>query len=245
MEKALVKDTFRRDGVVVVSGFYSAGLIGGLLNDFRNYSSWDSARPNDVVYDEPTHVDAHPVKYVQFANFYVPSLSRLITTRMMGLVSSLFDQDMAFDQMEVHNKAPHGGTRTPHHQDNFYFCYDPPDACTVYVPLETHRKENGGLCFIRGSHLGETLQHERSKVKAFSSFLDIRAGQYPPERILETDMQPGDIVIHHGKTIHFTSENNTPMSRLSVSMRVNGEHARVSPALREMYVKNLAYNRGV
>jgi phytanoyl-CoA hydroxylase len=245
MDLETTKDTFRRDGVVVVRDFYPREAIADILQALVDFADWDQVRPADVVFDNPTDTNDRPLKYMAYVNCYMPEFSRLVTSQALSLVSHLFDgQDVFFDQLEIHDKAPGGGTRTPPHQDNFYFCYDPPDACTVYAPLENHAVDNGGLCFVKGSHLGDTAMHEPSKVKAFSSFVNIDLSQLSSEQILEADLEPGDIVIHHCKTIHYTGENHSTRSRRSVSMRVNGERARVSEKLRENYLENLKFNRG-
>jgi phytanoyl-CoA hydroxylase len=73
--------------------------------------------------------------------------------------------------MGLHDKAPKYGTITPFHQDNYYSCLKPPYFVTCYVALDAQSSENGGISYVKGSHLGGVLPHVMGTTKAFSSAL--------------------------------------------------------------------------
>jgi phytanoyl-CoA hydroxylase len=143
--------------------------------------------------------------------------------------------------MEIHNKVPHGGTKTPPHQDNFYFCLEPPDAVTAYIPLDPHTPDNGGMCFVPKSHLQGTIMHTKSKVPAFSSGLDNHS--FDEEFLYKVDARPGDVSFHHCNTIHLAPPNVSDMHRHAVSIRINGVRARMSPEMKARYEEYRASNR--
>jgi len=237
------KIEFNKNGFIHIKNFYDVDVINEIKNKFIQFNSWDTIRDGDLVLDKANDGNQYPLKYLQYVNYYVPEFNRLLSSQVLNIASYFFDQEVYYEMIEIHNKEPNGGTRTPPHQDNFYFCLDPSDACTVYVPLEAHGPHNGGLHFIAGSHLEETLHHESSKIKAFSSGIDLTDEQLKSEKVIPINANPGDILIHHCKTIHFTYDNNSKESRLSASIRINGVNAKKNEALLNKYLVNKKINR--
>jgi phytanoyl-CoA hydroxylase len=235
-------EAFRQDGFLVVERFFDESLVARALADVRAF--FDEKRhlepgvhPKHIVEE----VDGAGVKYAESIDHYVPSIRPLLSLKLLAAAGEILDQDTHLFVVELHDKVPRQGTVTPPHQDNFYFCLDPPDALTVYVPLELHGRENGGLCYVRGSHRLGTLDHRKSKVKAFSSeLLGLEPGE---QQVYPLQMKPGDVVFHHANTVHFAPRNPSELHRRSLSIRINGVRAQVSQAMRERYQVNRAFNR--
>ena len=139
--------------------------------------------------------------------------------------------------MEFHNKIAHSGTISPPHQDNFYHCYDPPDALTAYIPLAVHDKKNGCLQFVPGSHIGPLREHFYSDTKAFSSYCNA------DEKFEFAVIKPGDIIFHHTKMVHKADANNSDRDRPSVAIRITGVKARKSKKMLNIYESFLKKNR--
>ena len=233
---------FQDDGFLVVRDFVPQAIIARGLADLIAFLSG----PRDGVPGiNPKHivneVEGGGVKYAESIDHYVPSVRMLMDLKLLSAAGELLDQNAHFFAAEMHDKVPRHGTVTPPHQDNFYFCLDPPDALTIYIPLEPHGPGNGGLCYVRGSHKLGTLDHGKSKVKAFSS--ELLGGPAGRESVVPLDMQPGDVVFHHANTIHLAPRNQSDLHRRSLSIRVNGERATVSDFMRQRYMINKTYNR--
>src|SRR3569832_594045 len=233
---------FRDQGFLVVQNFLPGANVARCLEDLRGFLE----RPrNGVSGIDPKHfvdeVDAAGVKYAESVDHYVPSIKRLMNLKLLHAAGQLLGQNAHFFAAEMHDKVPHHGTGTPPHQDFFFFCLDPPDALTIYIPMEAHGPGNGGLCYVRGSHRLGTLDHTKSKVKAFSS--ELLGGAPGEDHVVKLDMQPGDVVFHHANTVHFAPRNHSDLHRRSLSIRVNGERATVSDAMRQRYMVNKVYNR--
>jgi len=235
-------EEFRREGFLVVADFLPAANVARSLAELTAFLSGPQLAAPGV---NPKHVvrdaDGIGVKYVESIDHYVPSIKELMNLKLLTAAGQILDQNANFWAVEMHDKVPQQGTITPPHQDNFYFCLDPPDALTIYVPLESHGRANGGLCYVRGSHKLGTLDHAKSKVKAFSSeLLGLAPGE---ESVFPIEMRPGDVVFHHCNTVHFAPRNHSDLHRRSLSIRVNGERATVSAKMRERYMVNKTFNR--
>lgn len=86
------------------------------------------------------------------------------------------------------------------------------------------------------------VDHNSSKVKAFSSLIDL--DKFKEFEIYNTELEAGDIVFHQANTIHFANDNRSEFSRRSFSVRFNGVSAKVDKYMEERYLKNLKFNRG-
>jgi ectoine hydroxylase-related dioxygenase (phytanoyl-CoA dioxygenase family) len=231
---------FKDDGFVVINNFFNNETIEEVKQAITSFDNYELLRDRDVVWEGD--VEDRDYKYIQNINYYVPACHKVLTNRLFDVVSKLLEEEVYFVNMEIHNKVPFKGSITPMHQDNFYFQLSPPSTLTAYIPLEIHSADiNGGLQFLKATnHLG-TLNHSSSKVKAFSSLLEL---DNPEEyELFKTDLNAGDIVFHHGNTVHFADENKSEHHRRSLSLRFNGVSAKIDPNIREQYKKNYQVNR--
>jgi phytanoyl-CoA hydroxylase len=235
-----MKQSFNESGFIVIKNFFDESLISQIKQALDEYSDYQNIRTKDIVWEQEETKD---FKYIQNVNYYIPICHRLISNKLLKTVSELLGEDSYFVNMEIHNKVPFKGTYTPAHQDNFYFRLSPPSALTAYIPIELHNATiNGGLKFLVGSNKLGTIDHTSSKVKAFSSLLELDGiGDFD---VYHTDLQPGDIVFHHANTVHFADANESEFSRRSFSVRLNGLSAKVDPKMHEKYAKNYQVNRG-
>ena len=100
---------------------------------------------------------------------------------------------------------------TPIHQDNFYWNLKSKNGCTVYIPLDKQNKTNGSIGYFLGSHKGKTFTHQKSKTKAFSSYLN--ENKFRNHQLEYIDVEPGDIVFHHCNIAHTAYKNKTKIKR--------------------------------
>lgn len=231
---------FEENGYLFRPGLLPRDLVDGCLRAFTGYASGSAAPRAEVVFDDPA-VGARQIKYFKDVDFEIPEFRKLLHSDLLAVASAILRQPAYFVVMEVHDKGPRGGTFTPPHQDNFYFCLDPPAAVTAYVPLERQDAENGQLCYVPGSHRAGIRDHEKSKVPAFSSGMG--GAPIPEEELYRLDAEPGDVSFHHCNLVHLASENRSDRHRRAVSIRIQGVHARVSPALKARYEEFRAFNR--
>lgn len=130
-------------------------------------------------------------------------------------------------------KEPGTAERTAFHQDIAYFHVEGSQICTSWVPLDPVTLENGALQFIRGSHLWQ----QRFRPNHFVSTLALAGteGEEVPDfhkdrrghEVLVFDTEPGDLTVHHARTIHGAPGNQSATQRRrAVSVRYCGEDAR-------------------
>lgn len=156
--------------------------------------------------------------------------------RWKTLAEALVGEPCTVDQPEWFNKPP--GTRhvTPPHQDNYYFCLEPAHVVTLWMALDPVDAENGCLRYVEGSHLHGYRRHVRSKILGFSQGIDdFTADDFTREAA--AIMQPGDVVAHHGMTIHRADANlSKTRHRRSFAMVYRGVSCRRDAAAYARYL---------
>lgn len=111
-------------------------------------------------------------------------------------------------------KEPKTLQPTPWHHDQPYYCVDGEQVCTIWLPLDPVPKEYG-LEFISGSHrwgkmfrprkflTNEEYDYQSEKFEPIPD-IEINRDKY---KILFWDMEPGDCIVFHFKTLHSGSGN--------------------------------------
>ena len=113
----------------------------------------------------------------------------------------------------IMTKLPHESTRTFWHQDRRYWNFENNDLVSVWLSLGDEFLENGLLEFIPKSH---KITFEKEQFDEVDNFLD----SYPKNIELiktkaHTNLQKGDVVLFHCKTLHHASKNVTDKAKIS------------------------------
>ena len=117
-------------------------------------------------------------------------------------------------------KEPKTPERTPWHHDQPYYCVDGEQVCSIWLPLDPVPRE-AGLEFIAGSHAwGKMFMPKKFltnkeydyKPGSFDSIPDIDANRNQYE-ILSWDLDLGDCIVFHFKTIHGGAGNPSQYAR--------------------------------
>lgn len=128
--------------------------------------------------------------------------------RWTELATALVGEEVHADQPEWFNKPPNTNHVTPPHQDNFYFCLRPAHVVTLWLALDEVDAENGCLRYVGGSHVQGFRDHSRSQILGFSQGISA----YTPSDFsseVAIRLHPGDLVAHHGMTIHRADANHS------------------------------------
>lgn len=127
-------------------------------------------------------------------------------------------------------KEPGSRTRTPWHHDLPYWPVRGEQICSVWIALDRVTRANGGMEYVAGSHRWGKMFSPRyfdgtAPDTKFEPAPDIDAnrGSY---RILHWELDPGDVLVHQGLTLHGAGENTqADLSRRAYTPRYVGEKA--------------------
>lgn len=155
--------------------------------------------------------------------------------RWQGLARELLGEACTALEPEWFNKTPGILHPTPPHQDNFYFCLTPPRVLTMWLALDEVDEENGALRYVAGSHARGIRPHGPTEILGFSQGI-LDYGPADREQEVLILMQPGDLVIHHGNTIHRAEPNHSAhRQRRAFAMVFAGDSCRQDPAAYARY----------
>lgn len=124
----------------------------------------------------------------------------------------------------IMTKLPHDSTRTFWHQDRRYWNFENDNLISVWLSLDDEFLDNGLLEFIPKSH---KMSFDKTNFDSASNFLDENESN---KKLIKTkthqNLEKGDIVLFHCKTLHHASKNNTDKAKISFVYTVRGEKNR-------------------
>ena len=208
LQDSRLKATFDQLGFVLVRGFLEPGQLEELCRELDRYI-------RDVVPTLPKesaffHDPKRPETLKQLQNMEVDPFFAEYRTHpcWMSLAETLLGDPVEPISPEWFNKPPGIDHPTPPHQDNYYLCYHPPLVVTLWLALDPVDEGNGCLRYLPGSHRQPLRLHQSTEVLGFSQgIVDYSDEDRQQEVALE--MQPGDLVAHHGHLIHRADPNRS------------------------------------
>lgn len=143
------------------------------------------------------------------------------TPRLLNVVQDLIGPDIkAFLTMFIY-KPPGIDAVHYYHQDGYYFSFGPHDKVLgTWVPLDPTDADNGTLSVIPGSHKLGLLPHVTPKDEKLNAGIFGVEGfdDDPSEVVLE--LNPGDGVFFHARTLHKTGGNKTQRHRRVITVHM-------------------------
>ncbi|MAC32161.1 MAG: hypothetical protein CME38_00970 [Haliea sp.] len=129
-------------------------------------------------------------------------------------------------------KEPDTTERTAWHQDLAYFHVQGDQVCTTWIPLDPATAETGAMSFVQGSHRWQG----QYRPNWFVSDLPMPGteGEVIPDidalaaagevNLLQFDLGPGDMTVHHARTLHSAGGNlSRSQRRRAISLRYCGD----------------------
>lgn len=208
MNFAAIQTTYAADGFVVVRGFLPPDELTRLQENLDRYIREvvptlpdaeafyeDKSRPDTLKQLHRMEQDAFFADYRQHPLW-------------LAAAEALLGEPPLVLGVEWFNKPPSTPHITPPHQDNFYFCLTPPKVLTMWLALDAIDEENGCLRYVRGSHQPGVRPHSRTQTLGFSQGIS-DYGEADRQHEVPIHAQPGDLLIHHGNTIHRADANRS------------------------------------
>jgi len=129
-------------------------------------------------------------------------------------------------------KEPGSPFATRFHTDAGYFHLTGDQICTSWVPLDPAGPDSGVVRWVRGSHL-DPLDYRPNLFVSDEPIPGTRGERVPDvlgdpvlsDRIVSFDVVPGDITVHHARTLHGAPANTSSRRRRAVSVRYCGDDA--------------------
>jgi phytanoyl-CoA hydroxylase len=184
-----------------------------LLEETKAHVAWLTERYPDL---RPEHFH-HPL--IRNDAFWV----RLVSDpRLVDIAEFFLGPDIACFTAHYICKPPFDGQPVLWHQDGAYWKLDPMHALTVWVAVDECTRENGCLRVIPGSHRLPLYQPTRktdSPNMLFSSSEEDLVREWSERAgIVDVELNPGDVEIHHPNILHCSEPNTSPRRRCGLDI---------------------------
>jgi len=114
----------------------------------------------------------------------------------------------------VMTKHPAYGSLTGWHQDIRYWSFSDTDLVSTWLALGHETADNGGLYFIPGSHTATFAAAQFDPQKFFRA--DPPENQALIQQAVCPELEPGDVVFFHCRTLHAARQNATDQVKFSL-----------------------------
>ena len=141
--------------------------------------------------------------------------------RVLDVVESILGPDILIYSGEFFTKEPHTSHIVSMHQDLTYWGLGAIDGLvTAWIALSPATRASGCMDFVAASHKNAILPH----TDTFAKDNMLSRGQEVAVDVAEDDkvaieLQPGEISLHHGLTIHGSGPNTSPDRRIGLVIR--------------------------
>ena len=233
MDAADLRQSYVDDGCIRVRGFFDAEILSNVRRELDRYIG--EIAPFLPTADRTLEADGATIRNLWRMDQHDPFFDQLAHSPMViALARELVRGEPLLMAVESFNKPARVGSVVPPHQDNAYFCQSPPDVLTIWIALDAVTEENGPVCYLKGSHRGGTRVHRPSGVAGNSMGL-AETLDYEEADVVRALLEPGDAMIHHCETIHWSEPNRSASPRVGLLMVFRGGHTVFDPKLKESY----------
>ena len=173
----------------------------------------------------------------QESNFFSDLLNSF---QFINIAESILGEKVEPQWAQLFNKPKNTGMGAPFHQDNFYWNVIDNKTVTIWLALDHVNESNGGLSYYSGSHKKGLVKHEATFAKGTSQGIPLRIlSKISPESLVVPNLSPGDILLHHGLTMHGSLPNTSNKNRRGMSFWYKAISADYDKTLLDQYKKSL------
>lgn len=138
---------------------------------------------------------------------------------ILDAVECLIGPDIILTNTVLFIKEPNSLHHVTYHQDATYMGLEPQDSLTAWIALTESTRENGCVRMIQGSHLLDIQQH----IDTFGEDNILTRGQQieniDEKRALDIELEPGQMSLHHARTIHGSRPNKSANRRIGIALQ--------------------------
>ena len=153
---------------------------------------------------------------------------------IMDAVEDLIGPDFALWGSVLFIKEPQSSHYVSWHQDATYMGLEPQDFVTPWLALSPSNRETGCMSMIPGSHRGAIRPHEETFHEDNILTRGQQIGDVDESLAVDLVLQPGQMSLHHARTIHASRPNRGTERRAGFAIQ-----AYVPAGTRQLIGENL------
>ena len=183
-------------------------------------------RENDNIFDlEDGHSSENPrLKRIkqphQHSQFFWDIIKE---SKIEEILKDLLGDNVSLKTSKLNTKAPGGGAAVEWHQDWAFYPHTNDNVLALGLMLNDVDLDNGPLMVIPESHKGPVLSHFNNGV--FCGAIDPDDSDFDMSKAVTLTGKARSMTIHHARTLHGSSPNNSNRDRLVLFYECNSADA--------------------
>ena len=183
-------------------------------------------RENDNIFDlEDGHSSDNPrLKRIkqphQHSQFFWDIIKE---SKIEEILRDLLGDNVSLKTSKLNTKAPGGGAAVEWHQDWAFYPHTNDNVLALGLMLNDVDIDNGPLMVIPESHKGPVLSHFNNGV--FCGAIDPDDSDFDMSKAVTLTGKARSMTIHHARTLHGSSPNNSNRDRLVLFYECNSADA--------------------
>ena len=148
--------------------------------------------------------------------------------KVLDLASQLMSDKVYLWHSKVNFKERWGGTVEYYHQDQVYWKdrgYKSDKMLSCMIPLENHNQKNAGLKIFPKTHKLGFIKHDHFiNINGLCKFMINQKTLdkfYKKYKLVDIELQTGDILFFHSSLVHGSSHNSSPKSRSIILSQIS------------------------
>ena len=183
-------------------------------------------RENDNIFDlEDGHSSDNPrLKRIkqphQHSQFFWDIIKE---SKIEEILKDLLGDNVSLKTSKLNTKAPGGGAAVEWHQDWAFYPHTNDNVLALGLMLNDVDIDNGPLMVVPESHKGPVLSHFNNGV--FCGAIDPDDSDFDMSKAVTLTGKARSMTIHHARTLHGSSPNNSNRDRLVLFYECNSADA--------------------
>ena len=153
--------------------------------------------------------------------------------RIVDAVESLLGPDLFCWGSQFFAKPAGDAAYVSWHQDATYWGLSTPDVATAWVALTPSTRESGCMQVVPGSHHAQVPHEDRFDDANLLSRGQEVAVEVDPATVVNVELQPGEMSLHHVLLFHGSEPNRSAWPRIGFAIRYVPTHVRQLSPIRD------------
>ena len=222
LSKSQIKQ-FKDQGYLVLKSFYSKKKLDDALK-------WLKTRdPKKIAKSWTEKEPGVPIAVYSALGDKNTKVYRVASDKtILDLASQLMSDKVYLWHSKVNFKERWGGTVEYYHQDQVYWKdrgYKSDKMLSCMIPLENHNQKNAGLKIFPKTHKLGFIKHDHFiNINGLCKFMINQKTLdkfYKKYKLVDIELQTGDILFFHSSLVHGSSHNSSPKSRSIILSQIN------------------------
>ncbi|MCB1486557.1 MAG: phytanoyl-CoA dioxygenase family protein [Bauldia sp.] len=208
-------EAFKRDGCVFPITVFDDDEIARFSSAFEDYIAANRLQ-------DPTLPPAEREKALIFPHLRLDWVYDIVThPRVADAMESILGPDVMMWDAKLFPKAPRSTSFVAWHQDGAYMPMEPIDhVVTAWIALSPSIKANGAMQVVPGTHANGQIPHVKTfaKENLLSYGQKLEGADVTSDKVVDVELQPGQMSIHHMFVVHGSPPNYSDQARLGISV---------------------------